>query len=156
MYNFNDIKKNKEYYLDHLKKLKNDNDYKNKYADFLDKRIKEYWMELKPFNVAEDIPNLPKNLNEFYINKLIELGSIPKNKLTNEFWYYGNYRITNYGRWDEKNQVFHIIRFKFNQHFMEQCNHFENDDGFALFVPLRAATLDEIENQERLIKKIKT
>lgn len=31
--------------------------------------------------------------------------------------------------------------------YWDECNHFEDDDRFALFVPLREATQDEIKNE---------
>ena len=45
-------------------------------------------MTLKPFQKAEDVPALPV-MNDFYTQRLIELGAIPKNKLEDGKWYYG-------------------------------------------------------------------
>lgn len=42
----------------------------------------------------------------------------------------------------------------------DECNHFEDDNGFALFVPLRLATQEEVEEQLQIEiernEKIKT
>jgi hypothetical protein len=105
-------------------------------------------MELKTFNKAEDVPHLPK-MNDFYTNRLIELGAIPKQKLEDGVWYYGNYRNSDLGKWNERTQKFGLWRNKFGW-MWDTCNHFQDDDGFALFVPIRKANRQELEE----IKKI--
>lgn len=135
-------------FKEHLRKLKEDPEYAQKFKEQKDENIKNYWRELDPFHIAEDVPNLPK-MNDFYIKRLIELGAIPKDKLQDGVWYYGNYRNTTLGKWDAKNQKFGLWRYKF-RYMWDTCNHFEDDDGFALFVPLRKANEKELEQ----IKKI--
>jgi len=144
---FDKIRFNGPEYAEHLKKLRTDPDYLKLYKDHTHNKNVEYWKNLKPFNKESDIPTLPKPLDDFYINKLIELGAIPKLKLKNGVWYYGNYRNSSFGKWNSDKQKFDIIRYKFC-YMWDDCNHFEDDDGFALFVPLREATLEEIKNEE--------
>ena len=103
---------------------------------------------LKPFEKESDVPDLPK-LDDFYINKLIELGGIPKSELEDSQWYYGNFRNSDLGKWDSEKQEFGHWRYKFG-HRWDTCNHFEDDNGYALFVPLRKANDEELES----IKKI--
>lgn len=135
-------------YQDHRERLKNDTQYALEWKQKQEKELQDYWMRLKPFQKAEDVPELPV-MNDFYTKRLIELGAIPKKDLKDGVWYYGNYRNADLGKWNEKTQKFYHYRYKFG--WMEDnCNHFQDDNGFALFVPLRLA--NELELQE--IKKI--
>jgi hypothetical protein len=108
-----------------------------------EKKIREYWEELKPFKKAEDVPHLP-HMNHYFMNKLIQLGALSKNRLEDGVWYHGNYRNSNLGKWSDKDQKFYLWRWKFGWR-PDDCNHFEDDDAFALFVPLRKATEEEIK-----------
>jgi len=135
-------------YQEHVRKLKEDPDYAQKWKEQKEKNIRNYWMELKPFKKAEDVPNLP-TMNDFYVKRLIELGAIPKDKLEDGQWYYGNYRNSILGKWDDQKEKFGLWRHKFGW-MWDTCNHFQNDDRFALFVPLREANEQELEQ----IKKI--
>lgn len=138
-----------EEYKEHMRKIKEDPDYRNEFKLKRDENIKRYWLTLNKFEKEEDVPTLPNPLTDFYINKLVELGAIPKDKLEDGVLYYGNYRNTNLGKWNKKTEKFDHYRYKFGFQ-MDDCNHFEDDDGFALFVPLRKANEEELEH----IKKI--
>jgi hypothetical protein len=124
-----------------------------------EQNLKDYWNNLKPFVKAEDIPDIPRvtrqEYEDFYMPRLIELGAIPKNQLRDGVWYYGNYRNARLGKWNDKTNKFDHYRYKF--HYMhDTCNHFEDDDGYALFVPIREANdeeLKEIKDIENGIKK---
>jgi hypothetical protein len=115
--------------------------------------MKEYFDTLQPFKETTDIPTLPhldeKEWKEFMIPKLIELGAIPKNQLKDGVWYYGDTRNTTLGKWNEKENNFEHWRYKFGWRW-DDVNHFEDDNGYALFVPLREANEEELES----IKKI--
>lgn len=67
-------------------------------------------------------------------------------------WYYGNFRNSIFGKWNASKSVFHHIRYSFG-YYWDDCNHFEDDNRFALFVPLREATPDEIKNE---LEKVET
>lgn len=122
--------------VEHLRKMKEES-------------LRKFWMELKPFVKSEDVPQLPIPLTDFHINKLIELGAIAKDKLEDGVWYYGEYRNSEFGKWDAANNEFGLWRYKFGYRW-DECNHFQDDNGFALFVPLRKASEEELEK----IKKI--
>ncbi len=106
-------------------------------------RIKEYWRNLPKFETPNDVPELPdvdkEEWNEFYVPKLIEAGAIPKKDLIDGQVYIGNHRNTTVARWNEKKNKFDHMRYKFGW-IEDECNHFEDDDGFALFVPIRLGT----------------
>jgi hypothetical protein len=108
----------------------------------------KYWNELKPFKTPDDVPNIPrvdeKEYNEFYVPRLIAAGAIPKADLVDNQFYFGDYRNANVGKWLAEKNVFEHWRYKFGFR-VDECNHFEDDDGFALFVPIRLANEAEIE-----------
>ena len=119
-------------------------------------RLIEYWNNLKPFTVESDVPTLPRvetnEWNEFYVPRLLKAGALDKKDLVDGTWYYGNYRNSNYGKWDAAKQEFGLWRYKFGW-MWDTCNHFQDDNKFALFVPLRAANEEEIKEQEKINNK---
>jgi hypothetical protein len=144
---------NKEELMEHLYKMKNDPDYAAKYKQDIklerDRRTREYWETLNPFVNEDDVPELPNPLNTFYEERLIELGAIPKNKLEVDNWYYGNHRRCQFAKWNGDKFIYY--RYKFGWR-LDECNHFQDDDGFALFVPIRIANKED-EKKIREIKK---
>jgi hypothetical protein len=103
-------------------------------------QIKKYWEENKtPFVKAYEVPNLPivdsDEWKTFYVPILIERGAIPKEKLIVGKRYYGNCRNANVAVW--LGEVFEYQRYKFGCTFPEKINHFEDDNGYDLFVPIR-------------------
>jgi hypothetical protein len=108
----------------------------------------KYWNELKPFETPADVPNIPRvderEYKEFYVPRLIAAGAIPKTDLVDGQFYFGDYRNANIGKWLAEKNVFEHWRYKFGFR-IDECNHFEDDDGFALFVPIRLANEAEIE-----------
>jgi hypothetical protein len=106
------------------------------------------WDNLKPFKTPQDVPSIPrvgeKEYKEFYVPRLIAAGAIPKADLVDNQFYFGEYRNANVGKWIAEKNVFEHWRYKFGFR-IDECNHFEDDDGFALFVPIRLANEAEIE-----------
>lgn len=136
-------------FFEHRDKMKNDPEYAKKVKEDMEKETVKNWNELKPFIVAEDVPEIPNPTTEFYTNRLIELGAIPKLNLVVDEWYYGEFRRANFAKWNGK--CFDYIRFKFG-FYWDTCDHFQDDKGWAVFVPIRKATNEEILNE--LNKKI--
>lgn len=133
-------------FQDHQKRLKEDSEYKEAFLIHRENQRKEWWSGLKPFKESHEVPTLPNPLTPFYIERLIQLGAIPVTELVHDQWYYGDYRNANLARWDEHNQEFHHLRYKFGYRW-DTCKHFQHDDGFALFTPLRPATPDEVKSE---------
>ena len=104
-------------------------------------RIKRRWETLEPFETPDDVPDLPHTdpdtWRDYYVPKLIQAGAIPKKDLIVGQEYIGNHRQTTRAKWNGKEFVY--TRQKFNAVFDDTCNHFEDDDGFALFVPIALA-----------------
>lgn len=117
-------------------------------------RIKEYWNTLEPFKDPYDIPEIPRaepeEYKNFYVPKLIGAGAIPKNQLIDGQYYIGNHRNCTVARWNAEKNEFEYNRHKWGQVFIDTCNHFEDDDGFALFVPIGIGTEEKfIKNNYR-------
>ena len=110
--------------------------------------IKKYWDNLPRFERADQVPPIPRvdeiEYKEFYVPKLISAGAIPKKDLVDGQYYYGDYRNAEVGKWNAEENVFEHWRYKFGYR-KDTCNHFEDDDGFALFTPIRIANEVEIE-----------
>lgn len=101
--------------------------------------ILEYWKKRKPFKDEDDIPSVPKVNKEDYGNiiipNIIRCGGIPKYKLEIGKTYIGDCRNASEAVWNGK--VFTYMRTKFGYTYPEDINHFEDDDGYDLFVPIK-------------------
>lgn len=116
--------------------------------------IKNIFENLKEIKTHTDVPNLPftdvDTWSNIIIPNLIKAGAISKDKLEDGKLYYGDYRSSKYGRWCSEKNHFIVNRWKFGWR-EDTCNHFEDDDKFALFVPIRLATEDEITEESKKI-----
>ena len=103
------------------------------------RRELDVWLDLTPFQNVDDIPDLPvvdqKTWEGYYVPLLIENGAIPKENLEVGATYLGKCRNTDEAVWD--GEQFHYHRTKFGNTYIEKINHFQDDDGFDLFVPIK-------------------
>ena len=101
--------------------------------------VLNYWKERKPFRDEDDIPPipivLPKDYEEIIVPNIIRCGGIPKDKLIVGKTYIGDCRNAREAVWD--GEKFTYMRTKFGSTYPEKINHFEDDNGFDLFVPLK-------------------
>jgi hypothetical protein len=115
-------------------------------------RTKYAWEHLPMFIEPYLIPQLPQATEEewknYYVPKLIAAGAIPKDQLVDGGYYYGKHRCTNYGKWNAKDNVFNYWKFDIGGVYWDRCNHFEDDDHFALFVPIDVALEEEFDNSK--------
>ena len=99
----------------------------------------EYWKNRKPFKNEDDIPPIPIVKKEDYDNiiipNIIRCGGIPKDKLTVGKTYIGDCRNANEATWNGKR--FTYMRTKFGNTYEENINHFQDDDGYDVFVPIK-------------------
>lgn len=118
---------------------------------YRDNIIKAF-LSLEPFgNDPEKIPSIPQVsewcskeiYDEVVIPNLIRCGAIPKKDLKIGQWYIGDTRNTERAMWDGSQFVYE--RCKWNNYFKDEVNHFEDDNGYALFVPIK-----EIDKPEDL------
>lgn len=105
-----------------------------------DEHIAEWFNTLEPFNGNIDkIPSIPKPSKEVYENivipNLIRCGAISKKDLEIGKTYLGDCRNASEAVWNGK--VFVYKRYKFGFTYDEEINHFEDDDGSDLFVPIK-------------------
>lgn len=75
-----------------------------------------------------------KFYKEVIVKNLVRCGAIPKNSLVVGKTYLGDCRNASEATWLGKNFVYR--REKFGHVFDETINHFEDDDGYDLFIPL--------------------
>ena len=99
----------------------------------------EYWDNLKPFETPDDIPMIPycpkEEWDNFYVPRLLKCGAIPKDKLVVGKTYIGNCRNSDEATWNGKE--FEYERYKFGFTYKDKVNHFQDDDGYDLFVPIK-------------------
>lgn len=100
--------------------------------------LEEYFNKLEKFTSVDDIPNIPKVDEDIYkrvvIPNLIRCGAIPKSELQIGKVYLGACRNTDKAMWVGDHFVYK--RHKWGHEFDEKINHFEDDDGYDLFVPI--------------------
>lgn len=101
--------------------------------------VLNYWKERKPFRDEDDIPPipivLPKDYEEIIVPNIIRCGGIPKDKLIVGKTYIGDCRNAREAVWD--GEKFTYMRTKLGSTYPETINHFQDDDGYDLFVPLK-------------------
>lgn len=114
------------------------------------------WSNLKHFENPDDVPRIPQCPREefqaFYAPKLIEAGAIPKEDLIDQQVYIGNYRRCTVAKWDKPTNKFMYWRNKFGCIFIETCCHFQDDDGYALFVPIKLGTDKDFEKPKDCLR----
>lgn len=83
-----------------------------------------------------DIPPCHNKEEEIFVQtKLIEQGAIPLHLLETGKTYIGFCRNASEAVW--LGDKFEYMRTKFGATFPEKINHFQNDDGYDVFVPVR-------------------
>lgn len=101
--------------------------------------ILEYWKNRKPFKDEDDIQSIPIVSKEDYENiivpNIIRCGGIPKDKLIVGKTYIGDCRNASEAVWN--GEKFTYMRTKFGYTYEEDINHFQDDDGYDLFVPIK-------------------
>ena len=125
---------------------------KNKLPDEICKEISEkigetvtqlnliYLQNMEPFDgEVEKLSSIhiysEKEYQEIVILNLIRCGAIPKKDLIVGRTYIGECRNASEAEWN--GEVFIYQRHKFHLVYPEEINHFEDDDGSDLFVPIK-------------------
>ena len=101
--------------------------------------IIDYWKKRKPFKDEDDIPDipivLPQDYRDIIIPNIIRCGGIPKKQLVVGKTYIGSGRNASIAVWNGEKFIYK--RTKFGSTYDEDINHFEDDDGHDLFVPIK-------------------
>lgn len=104
----------------------------------LDNIIKQF-EAMEKFHDVDYIPSIPivdqDTYNNIIIPNLIRCGAIPKKDLIIGKTYLGHCRNADRAVWN--GEVFIYQRTKFGYTYPEKINHFEDDNGFDLFVPIK-------------------
>jgi hypothetical protein len=104
----------------------------------------EYWRNLNREFTVETIPDIPKTspdvYNDIIIPALIRCGAIPKSQLEVGATYIGSCRNASEAVW--LGDKFEYQRYKFGYTFPETINHFEDDNGYDLFVPIKKKDIE--------------
>lgn len=112
------------------------------------KNILEYWKKRNPFKNEEDIPSipivLPKDYEEVIVPNIIRCGGIPKDELIAGKTYIGDCRNATEAVWD--GEKFTYMRTKFGNTYPETINHFQDDDGYDVFVPIKLKLEEDNNN----------
>ena len=102
-------------------------------------KMLNYWRNREPFKDEDDVPDIPivskEEYEEIIIPNIIRCGGIPKDKLIVGETYIGSCRNATEAVWHGK--VFTYMRHKFGCTYPEDINHFEDDDGYDLFIPIK-------------------
>ena len=102
-------------------------------------------LKTMPHFTDEYIPSPPVTSPELYQNyvipNFIKCGAIPKDKLVIGKTYFGSCRNADTAKW--LGDRFEYTRHKFGYSYKERINHFEDDDGNDLFVPIRELNSEE-------------
>ena len=80
---------------------------------------------------------LEQNIREFASEHNVPVERcrpIPKSELRNGITYQGNCRNADEAIWDV--DAFIYMRYKFGSTYPETINHYEDDDGYDVFVPI--------------------
>lgn len=106
---------------------------------YFEEKIRERFKNLEPFNGNPDkipeIPVMPPWFLKTYVwPELIKAGAISKEKLIPGKEYIGSCRNTDKATWD--GEKFTYTRYKFGDSWEESINHFQDDDGSDIFIPI--------------------
>ena len=101
--------------------------------------MREHYKNKELFQVGDNDIEYPLvkdvELQKWLEDRFIELGAIPKEKLIVGKWYLGGCRNADRAMW--KGENFEYDRYKFGSTFKEKIKHFQDDDGFDVFVPIK-------------------
>ena len=104
------------------------------------KNVQEFFENMKPFETNDDIPDIPKvkdkqMYEDVIVKNLIRCGAIPKDKLIVGKTYIGSCRNSGKATWT--GEEFEYERHKLGTTYTDAVNHFQDDDGYDLFVPIK-------------------
>ena len=100
----------------------------------------ERFETMESFNTIDEIPDIPilenkDDYQEIVVKNLIRCGAIPLDQLEVGARYEGTCRNASEAVWNGRQ--FEYKRYKFGDWMDARINHFQEDDGNDLFVPLR-------------------
>lgn len=102
---------------------------------------------MKKFKKISDIPEFPGMITSTEAEELakeyIEAGAIAKEDLISGGWYIGQSRSTNIAQWFPKPGRFYFIRYKMDGKYVDDIHHFQDDNGYDVFIPFKHIIIDD-------------
>lgn len=101
----------------------------------------DYWQNLNRVydGYFPTIPHVhPSDYKNIIIPAIVRCGGIPKDQLKVGKIYIGECRNASEAVW--LGDKFEYQRYKFGETFPEKINHFEDDNGYDLFIPFKEKT----------------
>ena len=127
-------KQKQEHYDSALSYLKDSQDKRDElYAKCIE--TLENMTSLSPEYIHVPIMRNKEDYEKYVVKNFIRCGAIPKKDLVIGKTYIGSCRNSGEAVW--LGEQFEYDRYKFGFIFKEKINHFEDDNGYDLFVPLR-------------------
>jgi len=100
----------------------------------------ENYQRKNNFETEDDIPEIPvwnkEEMEKYVWPKLFQYGAISIDQLIVGHKYFGHCRNAHEAIWKENNK-FEYLRYKFGCEFPEKINHFQDDNGYDVFVPIK-------------------
>jgi hypothetical protein len=107
-----------------------------KWAEFLDKKLGEQGKIDEELLCYIDVPIcFNKDEETFLQNTLIKHGALPLHEMEVGKTYIGTCRNSSEAVWQGDHFIYQ--RYKWGSTFPEKINHFQNDDGYDVFVPIK-------------------
>lgn len=101
--------------------------------------LKVHYENHKTFQLDDNDIEFPlinnPELRKWMENKFIELSALPKDKLEIGKYYYGASRNTDEAMWNGNTFEYEVHKFGFT--YKDNINHFQDDDGYDVFVPIK-------------------
>lgn len=111
---------------------------------------RKWFVNHKPWETVDEIPEMPvlpiDILREHYWPEYYRMGAIHKADLISGKMYLGQCRNASVAEWNGNEFVYE--RNKFGYTYGEKINHFEDDDGFDVFIPWKMLC-DKTTNDEQ-------
>ena len=120
---------------DNINNLKDQSDCNNENKTEM---MIDHLQTMKPFTddyIPEPPITTPELYQKYVIPNFIRCGAIPKDKLVVGKTYFGSCRNADKAIW--LGDKFEYTRHKFGASYQEKINHFEDDNEYDLFVPIR-------------------
>jgi hypothetical protein len=70
------------------------------------------------------------------LTRAYNYGMIKKTSLVDQQWYYGLSRCSSFAQWSKEDDCFYVTTSSMGIQYGEAAKHPEDDNGFALFIPL--------------------
>ncbi len=114
-------------------------EFRSSVPHYMTDSIVEGFRNMDVFKDVNSIPDIPrvdeKTYEEVIVPNLIRCGAIPKSELQTGKVYEGKCRNASEAMWVVDHFVYK--RHQYGMEFYDKINHFQDDDGYDVFVPIK-------------------